>query len=58
MVKMRQERLAKMLYDLPDRDAIFQNLIASDGIFSKYGENIAEIMEKGEAYRDEKKQET
>ena len=54
---MRQERLAKVLYDLPDRDEVFKNLIASDGNFSKYSEDIVEIMEKGEAYREEKKRE-
>lgn len=54
---MRQERLAKVLYDLPERDTIFKNLIASDGNYSRYSEDIDAIMEKGEAYREEKKRE-
>ena len=47
--------LIKALYDLPDRDEISKDPIASDGNFAKYSEDIDAITEKGIEYREEKK---
>ena len=44
--KMSGERLAREIYNLPARNAIFQRLILSDSKHSKYIDDVVELLDK------------